>query len=75
MLVFRATGSRNWFHSPTKFRIATVARPGRAIGSMIWKKIRHSPAPSIAAASAIDFDSVRKNAYRKNTVNGNANAA
>ena len=52
-----------------------MARPGRAIGSMIWKKIRHSPAPSIAAASAIDLDSDRKNAYRKNTVNGKANAA
>ena len=55
-------GSRNWFHKPTKFKIATVAKPGLAIGSMIWKKVRHSPAPSTAAASAIDFDWDRKKA-------------
>ena len=59
--VFNAIGSRNWFHRPTKLRIATVASPGLAIGSITWKKVRHSPAPSIAAASAIEFDSDLKN--------------
>ena len=49
--VLRATGSRNWFQRPRKLKIATDAMPGRAIGSITWKNVRHSPAPSICAAS------------------------
>jgi hypothetical protein len=71
---FSATGSRNWFQSPTKFRIASVEIAGRAIGTMIEKKVRHSPAPSIAAASVTEVGSARKNGTMKNTVNGSANA-
>ena len=50
--MFNAIGRRNWFHSPRKLKIATEARPGLAIGSITWKNVRHSPAPSTAAASA-----------------------
>ena len=46
---------------PRKLKIATEAMPGRAIGSMTGKKVRHSPAPSIAAASATSSGSARKN--------------
>ena len=41
---------------------------------MTGKNVAHSPAPSIAAASEISYGSVLKNANRKNTVNGSANA-
>ena len=51
--MFNATGSRNWFHSPRKLKIATEAMPGLVIGSITWKNVRHSPAPSTAAASPI----------------------
>ena len=54
--------------------MATDAIPGLAIGSMTWKNLRHSPAPSISAASAISSGRALKNGKRKNTVNGSANA-
>ena len=54
--------------------MATDAMPGRAIGSITWKNVRHSPAPSTAAASAISVGRRRKNGYMKNTVNGMAKA-
>jgi hypothetical protein len=60
--VLSATGSRNWFHRPRKLKIATAAMPGRAIGSMIRKKARQSPAPSISAASYTSFGRLLKNA-------------
>ena len=72
--MLRATGSRNWFHRPRKLKIATEAMPGAAIGSITWKNVRHSPAPSTSAASEISSGSALKKGYRKNTVNGSANA-
>ncbi len=68
--VFRTVGSMYWFHWPRKLKMPTLTRPGLAIGSMIWKNVRLWEAPSTKAASAIDVGSVRKNAVRKNTVNG-----
>lgn len=44
--------------------------PGPAIGSMTWKNVRHSLAPSMEAASAISPGSSSKKLVRKNTVNG-----
>ena len=41
---------------------------------MIEKNVRHSPAPSIAAASVTEAGSALKNGTMKNTVNGSANA-
>ena len=42
--------------------MATAAIPGLAIGSITWKKVRHLPAPSIAAASEISPGRPWKNA-------------
>src|SRR5690606_849090 len=73
--VIRMTGSRYWFHSPTKFRSAIADMPGPAIGSITEKNVRHWEAPSMAAASAISWGRRSKNAVRKSTVKGRAYAA
>src|SRR3712207_6072566 len=45
-------GQRKSFHDVTNVKIATAARDGRTSGSISDHQIRHSPAPSIRAASS-----------------------
>ncbi|GAA3078826.1 hypothetical protein GCM10020254_23790 [Streptomyces goshikiensis] len=59
-----------WFHWPRMLNIPTLIRPGLAIGTITWKKIRVWEAPSITAASWTAAGSVRKKECMKKTVNG-----
>jgi len=72
---FSTSGSRYWFHCPRKLKTPIEINPGLASGSMIRKNVPKWPAPSMNAASASSLGSDWKNAVRKNTENGNENAA
>ena len=66
----KESAKRNSFQLYTKVRIAVVAMPGTASGTITSQNARSRPAPSTMAASSSSPGSWRKNPTSSHTVSG-----
>ena len=71
--LIRIDANINSVHEITKQKIAILAMPGAANGSIIENRILNLEAPSIYAASSISLGIILKKAFNIHTANGEAN--